>query len=159
MESFLDCVRSHLSLMPDYKPKGLVELIKPKCKVLYFPIQVRHQLKPAEALKNECTSNTSGPAAAVSEADKHHCTAIESHTLHSSDKTVRGFPPAPLHIVWPHRWYIAPALTPTTLLCHSACCMCVWLSVCVRLTCVRLTVCVCTKGNTTKGLRNSVPFW
>ena len=37
-DSFFNSINSFLKLMPDYRPKGLPEKIKPKCKVLYFPL-------------------------------------------------------------------------------------------------------------------------
>ena len=40
MMSFLNTIDSYLHLMPDYRPKGLVEQIKPKCSVLYYPVEI-----------------------------------------------------------------------------------------------------------------------
>jgi Domain of unknown function (DUF3524) len=39
MHSFLDNISGFFRTMPDYRPKGLAEKIKPKCEVLYFPIE------------------------------------------------------------------------------------------------------------------------
>ena len=33
--------------MPDYQPKGLSEVIRPKCKVLYFPLISDSQISEA----------------------------------------------------------------------------------------------------------------
>ena len=42
MDSFLDGIDSHLRLMPDSRPRGLTDLIRHKCRVLYFPLELPH---------------------------------------------------------------------------------------------------------------------
>lgn len=40
LNSFLDNIKHHFKLQPDYRPKDLANQIKTKCKVIYFPIDV-----------------------------------------------------------------------------------------------------------------------
>lgn len=48
MTSFLETIDSYLNFIPDHKPQGISEQLRPKCSVLYFPLQLPFPLKHGE---------------------------------------------------------------------------------------------------------------
>ncbi|XP_049584307.1 tRNA-queuosine alpha-mannosyltransferase isoform X4 [Syngnathus scovelli] len=85
MDSFLSAVTSFLNKIPDRRPpKDLVHAIRPKCRVVHFPLHLADVGRckvPAHAAADVITP-TAGAA-----ADRRP-----------------DSPGTPLHIVWPHRW-------------------------------------------------------
>ncbi|XP_053482473.1 glycosyltransferase-like domain-containing protein 1 [Ictalurus furcatus] len=114
MDSFLSSISSFIKTIPDHRPKGLEELIRHKCRVLYFPIRFpdvtrflpEHKLllRPTQSRDNiDSRDSRKHPETA---AARHECAAEDpEHRLASKQCSdpERGMP-RPLHIVWPHRW-------------------------------------------------------
>uniref|UniRef100_A0A3B4C3T2 tRNA-queuosine alpha-mannosyltransferase n=1 Tax=Pygocentrus nattereri TaxID=42514 RepID=A0A3B4C3T2_PYGNA len=114
MDSFLSSISTFMKTMPDHRPKGLDQLIRPKCRVLYFPIRFAdvtrsvlspfHNPPPPKHTRTHtpptslCSLQFEGP---LQENDMeemaHHLTFSQC-----VDREPRM--PRPLHIVWPHRW-------------------------------------------------------
>uniref|UniRef100_A0A8C8DDF4 tRNA-queuosine alpha-mannosyltransferase n=2 Tax=Oncorhynchus TaxID=8016 RepID=A0A8C8DDF4_ONCTS len=132
MESFLSSISSFMKMIPDHRPKDLDKLIRPKCRVLHFPIQFPHVtsrpevlLSPVEEEKEGLLSLSSPPApkalclspepeAAI--LDQREGTGQAEAPSHPREERGPGGGKEegdgggeeshvrPLHIVWPHRW-------------------------------------------------------
>ncbi|XP_014028982.1 tRNA-queuosine alpha-mannosyltransferase isoform X1 [Salmo salar] len=132
MESFLSSISSFMKMIPDHRPKDLDKLIRPKCRVLHFPIQFPHVtsrpevlLSPVEEEKEGLLSLSSPPApkalclspepeAAI--RDQREGTGQAEAPSHPREERGPGGGKEegdgggeeshvrPLHIVWPHRW-------------------------------------------------------
>ncbi|XP_062515869.1 glycosyltransferase-like domain-containing protein 1 isoform X2 [Corticium candelabrum] len=81
--------------MPDYRPKGLSDKIRSKCKVLYYPLQF--DLPAPQHLKMVTLHD--------SELDDNDQRETQKGALVESAKCCQSVcSELPLHIVWPHRW-------------------------------------------------------
>lgn len=100
LHSFLDGIDGHLRLMPDFKPTGVIEQIKPKCQVLYFPVDV-----PTLLSHSCCNPDTDVVSGLMERLVRTTLTEIDDHSTHiSTEPSSFGCTTKPLHIVWPHRW-------------------------------------------------------
>ncbi|XP_019134846.1 tRNA-queuosine alpha-mannosyltransferase isoform X1 [Larimichthys crocea] len=111
MESFLSSISTFMKKIPDHRPKDLDLLIRPKCVVLYYPVQFPdvsrmlpdHKLvrSPGETSDNITTPQDElpwceqGPYQSTSEPRTDQRPRCEA----DPENQIR-----PLHIVWPHRW-------------------------------------------------------
>ncbi|XP_073329181.1 tRNA-queuosine alpha-mannosyltransferase isoform X3 [Pagrus major] len=113
MDSFLSSISSFMKKIPDHRPKDLDQLIRPKCVVLYYPVQFpdvsrllpEHKLlrRPAETSRVDdiITPEDEQEAPRCEQEDPYQTTTSEPRTdqrpVSEEDQN------KPLHIVWPHR--------------------------------------------------------
>ncbi|XP_060910085.1 glycosyltransferase-like domain-containing protein 1 isoform X1 [Labrus mixtus] len=109
MESFLSSISSFMKKIPDHRPKDLDLLIRPKCMVLYYPLQFPDvsRLLPKHKL-NRRPTELSHVDDTVTEQDEQQPPRLDQEDPHESRSEHRPQPEEdqvrPLHIVWPHRW-------------------------------------------------------
>ncbi|KAM8749223.1 tRNA-queuosine alpha-mannosyltransferase isoform 4-T4 [Acanthopagrus schlegelii] len=125
MDSFLSSISSFMKKIPDHRPRDLDQLIRPKCVVLYYPVQFPDvsRLLPEHKLvrrshvddiitpqdEQEAPRLLSSPDESLTvsceQQDPHQTTTAEPRT--DPRPVSEGDPEdqrRPLHIVWPHRW-------------------------------------------------------
>ncbi|KAI0233378.1 Glycosyltransferase-like domain-containing protein 1 [Lamellibrachia satsuma] len=114
MTSFLDNIASFMKLIPDHRPRGLADQIRPKCRIVHFPIQFPDWcrddvprtkptcltlMKQSNVNRTVCDSND-GDTSSETQCNKE--LQQQLHLVEGSDITDSAT--RPLHIVWPHRW-------------------------------------------------------
>eukprot|EP00058_Branchiostoma_floridae_P024220 XP_002609710.1 hypothetical protein BRAFLDRAFT_285910 [Branchiostoma floridae] len=121
LDTFLSSIKTHFNSMPDCRPKGLAEQIRPKCQVLYFPINFPAHRKDCHRIdklnKHRMNIQAEMPSSVGNCAKNDQDLSEEIGKPPSSDhKTATPEPyddqqgdlmkrkDGPLHIVWPHRW-------------------------------------------------------
>ncbi|XP_023213911.1 glycosyltransferase-like domain-containing protein 1, partial [Centruroides sculpturatus] len=90
-ESFLHALSTYFTIMPKPRPKDLESKIRPKCRVLYYPLT-------SMALNERLNGLLEGDE--WNNLSESQCTSL-SKNKDSSDVLDDL---TPLHIVWPHRW-------------------------------------------------------
>ncbi|XP_077947175.1 tRNA-queuosine alpha-mannosyltransferase isoform X2 [Gasterosteus aculeatus] len=109
MDSFLSSISSFMKKIPDHRPKDLDQLIRPKCVVLYYPIQfpdvsrprVEYKVvsRPEEKLDEAPIGSGEFPSSGNHQEDLHE-SRTDQRPVSREDP---GDQMKPLHIVWPHR--------------------------------------------------------
>ncbi|XP_071328657.1 tRNA-queuosine alpha-mannosyltransferase isoform X2 [Trachinotus anak] len=113
MDSFLSSISSYMKKIPDHRPSGLDQLIRPKCVVLHYPVQFpdvsrllpkhklvlrqleHQQISPDEPETPRSEEHQENPDQSTSEPRTEQNPVTEE----GSEDQIK-----PLHIVWPHRW-------------------------------------------------------
>uniref|UniRef100_A0A8C1P8F2 tRNA-queuosine alpha-mannosyltransferase n=1 Tax=Cyprinus carpio TaxID=7962 RepID=A0A8C1P8F2_CYPCA len=102
MESFLSSISTFMKTMPDHRPKDLDQLIRPKCRVLHFPIRFPDVTRSVPI--SLTTKIVAGPQQSLEPANVTPCqNTLQNQPVSRPCGDERGNL-RPLHIVWPHRW-------------------------------------------------------
>ncbi|XP_037345169.2 glycosyltransferase-like domain-containing protein 1 [Pungitius pungitius] len=110
MDSFLSSISSFMKKIPDHRPKDLDQLIRPKCLVLYYPIQFPDVSRPKveykvvsspEEMPDEAQIGSGEFPSLGNQQEDPHESRTDQRPVSKRDP---GDQMKPLHIVWPHRW-------------------------------------------------------
>ncbi|XP_034416721.1 glycosyltransferase-like domain-containing protein 1 isoform X3 [Cyclopterus lumpus] len=93
MDSFLSSISSFMKKIPDHRPRDLDLLIRPKCVVLYYPVQFPDVSRCGEF-----------PSSGDEQEDPHESSCEPRTDQRPVSEGDTGDQMKPLHIVWPHRW-------------------------------------------------------
>uniref|UniRef100_A0A8C9Y2R5 tRNA-queuosine alpha-mannosyltransferase n=1 Tax=Sander lucioperca TaxID=283035 RepID=A0A8C9Y2R5_SANLU len=115
MDSFLSSISSFMKKIPDHRPRDLDQLIRPKCVVLHFPLQLPDvsRLLPKHKLLRR-KSHVDDDITLHDQLLSPRCEELseqedprDSRPEPGPEDQDPGNPEVlrkPLHIVWPHRW-------------------------------------------------------
>ncbi|XP_042283312.1 glycosyltransferase-like domain-containing protein 1 isoform X2 [Thunnus maccoyii] len=117
MDSFLSSISSFMKKIPDHRPKDLDQLIRPKCVVLYYPVQfpdVSRLLPEHKLLRRPAEPSHIDDIITPQGEQQHSPNKPQSPRPEEPSEDQQGDPHQssceaegqmkPLHIVWPHRW-------------------------------------------------------
>lgn len=90
MESFLSNIDKFFKIMPDYRPKGIAELIRPKCRVLYFPLNIQTVHKRAKS-HTEDYGGLSSETILNGDCKIHHQNLMDKYLSQNVSVTQIGF--------------------------------------------------------------------
>ncbi|XP_067458823.1 tRNA-queuosine alpha-mannosyltransferase isoform X3 [Thunnus thynnus] len=116
MDSFLSSISSFMKKIPDHRPRDLDQLIRPKCVVLYYPVQFPDvsRLLPEHKLLRRPAEPSHIDDITPQGEQQHSPNKPQSPRPEEPSEDQQGDPHQssceaegqmkPLHIVWPHRW-------------------------------------------------------